>query len=60
MQQPAIFCCEQENQAIDDPQKLLEIVTSAKCALAECLTESSIGRVLDKTLTLFRRYMIDA
>ena len=35
MQQSAIFGCEEEDQAIDDPQKLLEIGMSAECTLAQ-------------------------
>src|ERR1700730_12513496 len=60
MQQFAILGREQEDQAIDDPQKLLEISMSAECTFAQRLTESAIGRVLDETMTKFEQGRLDA
>jgi hypothetical protein len=47
MQQSAVLGREQKDQAIDDPQKLLEICMSGERTFAQRLTESAIGRVLD-------------
>ena len=60
MQQPAILGREQEDQAVDDPQKLLEIALSAECAFAQRLTQSAIGRVLDETLPEFEQRCLDS
>src|ERR1700687_2382508 len=59
MQQPAIFGREQEDQAVDNPQQLLEVDLSAECTNTQRLTENAVGRVLDEALSEFEQGGLD-
>ena len=53
VQQATIFLREDEDQAVDDAQKLLEIGVPAERAIGQRLTECPVGRVLDEALAKF-------
>src|SRR5271166_3675101 len=60
MQQPTILGREDEDQAIDDPEELLEIGVPTECAFAQHLTKRCVGLILDETLAELEQRRLDS
>ncbi len=60
VQQATIFRREDEDQAVDDAQELLEIGVPAERAIGQRLTECAVGRVLNEALAKFEQGRFNA
>ena len=60
MQEVAVLGGEQEDQAVDEAEQLLEVGLRGEVAGGQCLAERGVGRVLDEALAEFLEGRLDA